>query len=108
MPIRPIDLQTLLMQLGQVGRDQAAEKDALLKASMQSAAERVKQVEQKEAVREPEEPKDGPQAIKERQGGSGAGGAGRKRPEEGKAEDSATEEEVVRDPSLGNTIDLTG
>ena len=34
MPIRPIDLQTLLMQLSQVGREQAAEKEG---AALQSA-----------------------------------------------------------------------
>jgi hypothetical protein len=106
MPIRPIDLQTLLMQLSQVGRDQSAEKDAALRASMQTAANQVKQVEQKEAVREPENPDTGPQAIKDRQGGASAG-TGRKK-EEAEAEKQETEEEVIRDPSLGNAVDLSG
>jgi hypothetical protein len=95
------------MQLGQVGRDQAAERDALLKSSMQSAAQQVKQVEQKEAVREPEEPKDGPQAIKDRQGGQ-ANPNRKRQPDEGPDVEPEPDEEVIRDPSLGNTIDLTG
>ncbi len=106
MPIRPIDLQTLLMQLSQVGRDQAAEKDAALRASMQTAADQVKKVEQKEAIHEPEEPDTGPQAIKDRQGG-GPGGSGRKR-EEAEAAAAQGEEEVIKDPSLGNSIDISG
>jgi hypothetical protein len=73
---------------------------------MQTAANQVKQVEQKEAVREPENPDTGPQAIKDRQGGASAG-SGRKR-EEGEAEQPEAQEEVIRDPSLGNTIDLSG
>ncbi|HET7838510.1 MAG TPA: hypothetical protein VFL04_02035 [Rectinemataceae bacterium] len=107
MPIRPIDLQTLLMQLSQVGRDQAAEKDAALRASMQTAADQVKQVEQKEAVRHAQEPDTGPQAIKDRQGG-GPGGSSLKKKEEGEPEAAEGEDEVIRDPSLGNSIDISG
>ena len=77
MPIRPIDLQTLLMQMSQVGRDQAVEKDGpALQAAMQGAAAQQKEIEAKDAVRRPEEPKDGAAAVKERPGRSRQGGKG--------------------------------
>jgi hypothetical protein len=112
MPIRPIDLQTLLMQMSQVGRDQAVEKDGpALQSAIQGAAAQKKETETKEAVRSPEEPKEGPAAIKERPGRSRAqGGKGGSRGEgEGEGEEvEKPQDEVVRDPSLGNRVDLSG
>jgi len=112
MPIRPIDLQTLLMQMSQVGRDQAVEKDGpALQSAIQEAAAQKKEIETKEAVRRPEEPKDGAAAIKERPGRSpaqgGKGGHGGEEGVEGE-EEGKPQEEVVRDPSLGNRVDLSG
>jgi hypothetical protein len=110
MPIRPIDLQTLLMQMSQVGRDQAVEKDGpALQSAIQGAAAQKKEIETKEAVRRPEEPKDGAAAIKERPGRSSAqGGKGGHGGEEGVEDEGKPQEEVVRDPSLGNRVDLSG
>ncbi len=112
MPIRPIDLQTLLMQMSQVGRDQAIEKDGpALQSAMQGAAAQKKEMETKEAVRRPEEPKNGAGAVKERPGRSRAqGGRSSQDGEEGAADEDGEEapEEVVRDPSLGNRVDLSG
>jgi len=109
MPIRPIDLQTLLMQLSQVGREQAIEKDgAVLQSAVQGLAAQKRQVESKEAVRRPEEPKEGPRPVSERQG---KGQAEKRRGEGEKGEEGgekAPEEEVVRDPELGNRVDLSG
>ena len=49
MPIRPIDLQTLLMQMSQVGRDQAVEKDGpALQSAIQGAVTQKKEIESKE------------------------------------------------------------
>lgn len=108
MPIRPIDLQTLLMQLGQVGREQSAAKEgAALQASIQGAAIQRRQVESKEAVRAPEEPKEGAGPVAERQG-AGSGSPERRRDEGGEASEAGAEEEVVRDPQLGTKIDLSG
>jgi hypothetical protein len=110
MPIRPIDLQTLLMQMSQVGRDQAVEKDGpALQSAIQGAAAQKKEIEAKEAVRRPEEPKDGAGPVKERSGRSR--GQGAKEGGEGEAEEEGEgerREEVVRDPSLGNRVDLSG
>ncbi len=109
MPIRPIDLQTLLMQMSQVGRDQAIEKDGpAVLASQQAALAQKRDLEAKEAVGKPEGPADGAPAVKE-QGGSGgrAAAEGGEGGEAGRDEDRP-DEEVVRDPSLGNKIDLSG
>lgn len=109
MPIRPIDLQTLLMQLSHVGREQAVEKDgAVLQSSIQGAAAQKRQVESKEAVRRSEAPKDGPGPVADR---SGKGQTEKRRGEEEKGEEGGgqpPEEEVVRDPELGTRVDLSG
>jgi hypothetical protein len=108
MPIRPIDLQTLLMQMSQVGRDQAVERDGQAALSAQQVAEAQKRdVEAKEAVSKPEETSDGARAVKDR-GGSGSQAPGERREEDGEAEGGEGGEEVVRDPQLGSKVDLSG
>jgi hypothetical protein len=112
MPIRPIDLQTLLMQMSQVGRDQAIEKEGpALQNAIQGAVTQKKEIENKEAVRGAEEPKEGAGAIKDRQGRPGGKG-GHEAEGEGEAGDGTAgekpAEEVIRDPSLGNRVDLLG
>lgn len=112
MPIRPIDLQTLLMQMSQVQKDQAVEKDApALQSAMQAAAAAKKEIETMEAVQRPEEPKDGAGAVREKTGqprerarerrGTGKEGAGN-------GDEEAPSEEIVKDPTLGNRVDLSG
>jgi hypothetical protein len=113
MPIRPIDLQTLLMQMSQVGRDQAVEKDGpALQSAIQGAALQKKEIETKESVRRTEDAKDGPLPIKDRRGreqGKGRESQGEEGAEGGEDESQQkAPEEVVRDPSLGNRVDLTG
>ncbi len=109
MPIRPIDLQTLLMQMTQVGRDQAIEKDGpALQSSIQGAVAQKKEIESKDAVRRPEEPKDGTGAVKER-GGRSNSHEGKSGEEDAEGEEGdKPQDEVVRDPSLGNRVDLSG
>jgi hypothetical protein len=98
------------MQMSQVGRDQAVEKDGpALQGAIQGAAAQKREIEAKEAVRRAEESKDGPGPVKERGGSrreraSKEGGA---EAEPGESEDEGGEE-VVRDPSLGNRVDLSG
>lgn len=112
MPIRPIDLQTMLMQMSQVQKDQAVEKDGpALQSAMQGAAAAKKEFEAKDAVRLPEEPEQGASPIKERPGRQRAqGGQGGQAEGEGAEGGDAEKprEEVVRDPSLGNRVDLSG
>jgi hypothetical protein len=109
MPIRPIDLQTLLMQMSQVGRDQAVEKDGpALQSAIQGAVIQKKETEAKESVRRTEDAKDGAGPVKDRrERGKGKEQGGDEEGQEGAPGEQASEE-VVRDPSLGNRVDLTG
>ncbi|HTX71781.1 MAG TPA: hypothetical protein VMC79_03060 [Rectinemataceae bacterium] len=99
------------MQQSQVAREQAGKDGALLAQSVQGAAAIRKQEESKEEVTKTEDPKDGAPAIRDRSGaaagGGGAGGQRAEDEEEGSETDTA-KEEVVRDPNLGNRVDLTG
>lgn len=99
------------MQMSQVGKDQAIEKEgAALTASIKSAEEQKKRDEAKEAIKRPDESEAGAQPVKD----SLSGGAERRGPgqagvgPEGEAAESKADDEVVRDPSLGAHIDLTG
>jgi len=97
------------MKLGQVGREQAIAKEGpLLQSSIQNAASLRRQAESKEALRAPEDPKDGMIPIQER---AGKGQAERRR-DEGPGEESEdaepAAEEFVRDPDLGANVDLSG
>jgi hypothetical protein len=116
-PIRPIDLQTLLMQMSQVSRDQAIEKDGpALQNAVQGAAAQKRDIESKEAVRRTEDAKDGAPPIKERRergkgpGGKEEGAEGGPEAGESSAEGpgETPKEEIVRDPSLGTRVDLSG
>ena len=56
MPIRPIDLQAMLLQLSQVGREQSAEKEgAALTAAMKAGAEQKRLEELSESVHRAED-----------------------------------------------------
>jgi hypothetical protein len=109
MPIRPIDLQTLLMQLGQVGREQSAAKEgAVLQQAMQSAVAQRKHIEATQGVHKAEDPEGGASEIEDRHGkgtglGTGGGSEGEARNGEEKSSD-----EIVRDPSLGKNVDISG
>lgn len=110
MPIRPIDLQTLLMQMTQVGREQAIEKDGpAVLAAQQAVQAQKKDIEAKETVGKPEETSDGAAAVKERSGsGAQAGGEGAGKEEENENKSNNADEEIIRDPALGTKVDLTG
>jgi hypothetical protein len=110
MPIRPIDLQTLLMQMSQVGRDQAVEKDGpALQSAIQGAVNQKREIEAKESVRRTEDAKDGAGPVKDRrERGRGKEAEGGEEGEEGAKPEGEGSEEIVRDPSLGNKVDLTG
>ena len=111
MPIRPIDLQTLLMQMSQVGRDQAVEKDGpALQSAIQVAIAQKKEIEAKESVRKTEDAKDGALPVRDRRDREQAKGQEAEGGEEGDGDKPGGKapDEVVRDPSLGNRVDLTG
>ena len=109
MPIRPIDLQTMLMQLNQVGREQAVEKEgAALQSAMKGAADQKRLDESKESVHRAEDAEGGPRPIADSAGKPPQGEeAGKEAATEGK-EGREAKEEIIKDPDLGTKIDLTG
>ncbi len=107
MPIKPIDLQTLFMQLGQVGKQQAAERDAAaVQQSLQGNEAAKKQVEEAKSVRRMDEDKSGTGAVRPDERGSGErkGQDGR----HGEAGEGHPDRETVTDPDLGTHVDLSG
>ncbi|PKL25531.1 MAG: hypothetical protein CVV47_05610 [Spirochaetae bacterium HGW-Spirochaetae-3] len=107
MPIKPIDLQTLFVQLSQVGKQQAAEKDgALLHASLHGAMVKRMEDEAAKAVQRPKNDQATTPVIDD-EGGSGSGGqSGEKKHEDEKAVDKDVE--TISDPDLGGNIDISG
>ncbi|HOX91859.1 MAG TPA: hypothetical protein PLC54_02985 [Spirochaetales bacterium] len=107
MPIKPIDLQTLFMQLGQVGRQQAAEKQApIIQQAMQGNEAARREAENSKTVHRVDEDKSGTGAIRTDDGG------GSNTPAEGKHRDKEAlpppERETIKDPDLGSHVDVSG
>ncbi len=99
------------MQQSEVAREQSIEKDgARLAQAVQGAAAQKKLVEAKDEITKAEQPKEGPAPVKEGAGGGAGAGAGQRKEAEAGPEQPSEEaqEEVVRDPDLGNRVDLSG
>ena len=109
MPLLPIDLQTLFTQTSQVGKEQAAQKDATPLAQSAQGAQIAQKAEQRDsAVNATQDQDDGTEKIKDRTGR----GAGRKKdaqagPKKAKAGPAAAHLTVVQDPALGRNVDIT-
>jgi hypothetical protein len=102
-------MQTLIGQLSQVSRNQAVEKEgAALQAAIQGAAEEKRKEDAKEAIRRTEAEETATAPIKDRQGGGGAEGEVPQGAESEAREEEPETGDIVRDPSLGKHIDLTG
>jgi hypothetical protein len=108
MPLLPIDLQTLFTQTSQVGKEQAAQKDASPQAqSLQGAQMAQKNEHRDNAVNETREQDDGSEKIKDR---TGRGGARKREPSPAKGKKKAVgtvARKIVQDPALGRNIDIT-
>jgi hypothetical protein len=106
MPLLPIDLQTSFAQTNQVGKEQAAQKDAGPLAQALQGAQLAQKAEHADnAVNETPEEEDEAEKIKDRTRRGAErrkGGGGKKK--EAQAPPSA---DVVRDPALGSRIDIT-
>jgi len=109
MALLPIDLQTLFSQATQIGKEQAAQKDAPPTAQAAQAQQIVQRTETRDhAVNETQNQEEGPEQVKDRarRGADRRGRRERKeaRPPAGKPPAS----DVVRDPDLGRHIDVSG
>ncbi len=107
MPIKPIDLQTLFVQLGQVGKQQAAEKDgATLHASLHGTTIKKLEDQAARAVQRPRDDQTATESINDSSNSGSGGQAGDKKREDEKDGDAGVE--TIRDPHLGGLVDISG
>jgi hypothetical protein len=107
MALLPIDLQALFTQSTQVGKEQAAQKDAPLAAQSLQGAQLAQKAEIRDkAVNEAHDEEEGPEKAGDR---ARRGAERRKRQQKGaKASPAAAPPaDVCRDPALGRNIDIT-
>jgi hypothetical protein len=109
MALLPIDLQTLFSQTTQVGKEQAAQKDAPPAAQSLQGAQLVQKSETLDhTVNEAHEQEEGPEKVRDR-ARRGAERRGRREPKGRKPQDERpAASNVVSDPDLGRNIDITG
>lgn len=106
MSVQPIDLQVLFSQLNQIGREQMAQKNMIIQAQSVAANEIAQRSEEDDhKVRELKPEEDGPEKTSdesehaaEERSGSGTG----------EKDHEASNPEVLRDPDLGQHIDISG
>jgi hypothetical protein len=110
MAIQPIDLQTLFTQVDKVGKEQSNQKEGLqIQQSLQGAQEQRKTEERIRSVNESQDTGEGTERIKDRSGRQSQGQEGSGKGRQDKP-DPVEEPElaIIRDPSLGKNIDLSG
>ncbi len=108
MALLPIDLQTLFSQATQVGKEQAAPKDAPPAAQAAQGQQLVQRADTRDhAVNETRNQEEGAEKVKDR---SRRGGrrAPRERKETRPAAGAPPASDVVKDPDLGRHIDVSG
>ena len=107
MSIQPIDLQTLFMRLGQVGKEQALMREATHVAQTVQGSEIARQSEETaRTVNETRELEEGLEALKNKEQGAGRHAGAEK--EESQENGEAEKRDVFSDPALGNKVDLSG
>ncbi|MCL2184268.1 MAG: hypothetical protein FWB86_00210 [Treponema sp.] len=111
MALAPIDLQTLFSQMDKVGKTQAAQKDgATVQQAVQGTELQRKTEEQIRQVNETQNAGEGPDKVNDQTGkDAGKRSEGKKKESENEPEETSETENIVflRDPSLGNKIDIS-
>jgi len=106
MAIAPIDLQTLFTQVDKVGRTQIAEKEGqALHQTMQGVHLQKKADEQILQVNDVQNSGEGAEKVNDHNKGQSGGGNQKKKQKEAPEEESQVV--ILRDLSLGNTIDIS-
>lgn len=111
--IRPLDLQTLYMNLDKVGKEQAQSKEAQAQAQANQVQKLQKEHDQgQHAVKKtsPTAGAEGEHSVKVQSEGPGAD-QGQRRPGHQKPAPEAEEEQqdtAWKDPELGKHVDLSG
>ena len=111
MAIQPIDLQTLYSQLGTVSKTVAHQQQGVqLQNAIQQDEHGKRLQEQHRAVEAASAKEDGPGAVKNNKGGSSADEEKKdKKKKDGRDEEPVEKVfEVLKDPRLGQHIDISG
>ncbi|MDR1399918.1 MAG: hypothetical protein LBJ41_08355 [Treponema sp.] len=109
MAIQPIDLQTLFTQLDKVGKEQAAQKEGVaIQQALQGAQTQKKAEEHIQSVNEAQNMGEGAERVKDRNSRKHQGDSSGKRSHAETSDEEAPDAEVIRDPSLGTHIDVSG
>ncbi|MCL2130046.1 MAG: hypothetical protein FWH35_06825 [Treponema sp.] len=110
MAIQPIDLQAIFSQIDKVGKNQSVLREGLqIQEALQQAQSQKKLEENIRSVNESQNMGDDAGKIKDEQGRKSSGQSGEN--ENIEEEDSNPEEkkpDLIRDPSLGTIIDISG
>lgn len=105
MSVQPIDLQVLFSRLNQVGREQAAQRDAQVQAQAVAGSEIAERSEEQgHRVFEVSGEEDGPEVVNDEAEGQQSGSEQQRSPDQKERSDEA----VFRDPDLGQHIDVSG
>ncbi|MCR5699338.1 MAG: hypothetical protein K6G52_06830 [Treponemataceae bacterium] len=106
MAIQPIDLQTLYTQMDKVSKTVIQQQQgAALQNSMIQDAKLQKEIENKNVINETKKDEQMNQ-IKDRNGSAGNGKNGSKK--KNHQEEEKNESYVIKDPALGNNLDVFG
>ena len=108
MALLPIDLQTLFTQTTQVGKEQAAQKDAPPIAQSLQGAQLAQRAEARDnAVNEAQNQEEGPEQVKDKKR---RGASRRERPPKKRTPPPTPPRasDVLQDPDLGRHIDVSG
>jgi hypothetical protein len=111
MAIQPIDLQTLFTQVEKVGKNQAAQREGLqIQEALHQVQSQKKAEEQVQSVNEAQDAGDGAERIKDRNSGRypAEQGEGRENPADEEEPEEENRENLIRDPTLGRNIDISG
>ncbi|WP_455160015.1 hypothetical protein [Treponema lecithinolyticum] len=109
MAIQPIDLQTLYSQLETVSKTVAFQQQGVqLQNSIQQEEQSKRLQQRQQAVEAASANEEGPLAVKDRKGSSpqeqGSGG----KKSESEEKNDKTVFEVIKDPRLGQHVDISG
>jgi hypothetical protein len=108
MALLPIDLQTLFTQTTQVGKEQAAQKDATPIAQSLQGSQLVQKTAQRDAdVNETKQQEEGAEKLKDRARRGAERRQGKQRKGGKPADAPPPAPDVVTDPALGRKIDIT-
>lgn len=106
MSIQPIDLQVLFARLNQIGREQVAHRNMMIQAQAVAANEIAERSEEEgRRVSDVNTEAEGPEKVSDE--GERSATSQEEREEEQSAEQDASKE-VLRDPDLGQNVDISG